>query len=214
MSDVDPVAGAMPMFPLGATMLPTAALPLHVFEPRYRQLVVDCLAADADPPRFGTVLIERGHEVGGGDERAGVGVLATMHDITAFEDGRYHFVAVGVQRLRIAEWLDDSPYPRALVEPWPDPDHDDPTLTPLVAPARQRLASVLELAAQAGLAVQAADVKTSDHPATAVFQLGVIAPLGPADRYRLLGAPSVRDRFRVLGEALDDVESMLRFRLT
>lgn len=55
----------MPMFPLGTVLLPGAILPLHVFEPRYQQLVRDCL--DAPEHEFGVVLIDRGSEVGGGD---------------------------------------------------------------------------------------------------------------------------------------------------
>ena len=43
----------MPMFPLGTVLLPGAVLPLHVFEPRYRQLVIDCLADDTGDPEFG-----------------------------------------------------------------------------------------------------------------------------------------------------------------
>src|SRR6202044_2208664 len=55
------------MFPLSAVLFPHATMPLHVFEPRYRELLRDCLAGDA---RFGIVLIERGSEGGGGDERS------------------------------------------------------------------------------------------------------------------------------------------------
>ena len=40
----------MPMFPLGTVLLPGGVLPLHVFEPRYRQLVIDCLADDTGDP--------------------------------------------------------------------------------------------------------------------------------------------------------------------
>ena len=63
------------MFPLGTVLLPFAHLPLHIFEPRYRALVKDCLAGDGE---FGVVLIERGHEVGGGDVRFGVGTVARI----------------------------------------------------------------------------------------------------------------------------------------
>ena len=55
------------MFPLSAVLFPYATMPLHVFEPRYRALMHDCLAGDR---RFGVVLIERGSEVGGGDQRS------------------------------------------------------------------------------------------------------------------------------------------------
>ena len=49
-----------PMFPLGTVLLPGMALPLHLFEPRYRQLIQDVLDGDGT---FGVCLIERGSEV-------------------------------------------------------------------------------------------------------------------------------------------------------
>ena len=54
----------LPMFPLSAVLFPHASMPLHVFEPRYRELMRECLDGDR---RFGVVLIERG--VGGGRRR-------------------------------------------------------------------------------------------------------------------------------------------------
>ena len=65
-----PVQLPMAMFPLGTVLFPFARLPLHVFEPRYRVLVHDCLR---NRNEFGVVLIERGHEVGGGDDRFRIG---------------------------------------------------------------------------------------------------------------------------------------------
>ena len=75
----------LPMFPLGTVVFPGERLPLRVFEPRYRQLVLDCLAADS--PVFGTTLIERGSEVGGGDERASVGTVMVLRAVEPI-DGR------------------------------------------------------------------------------------------------------------------------------
>ena len=74
------------MFPLGSVLFPGALLPLHVFEPRYRQLVKDCLAGE---PEFGVVLIDRGHEVGGGDVRREVGAVARDPGGERAPDGRY-----------------------------------------------------------------------------------------------------------------------------
>ena len=65
------------MFPLGAVLLPGESLPLQVFEPRYLALVDHCTATP-DRMRFGVVLISRGHEVGGRDERTGVGTVARI----------------------------------------------------------------------------------------------------------------------------------------
>src|SRR5262245_13277872 len=112
----------MPMFPLGVALLPGGVLPLHVFEPRYRQMVHDILSDDVDAPEFGVVMIERGREVGGGDVRTRVGTIARVVDIRALADGRYAMVAVGERRLRVNAWLPDDPYPLADVDAWPDDD--------------------------------------------------------------------------------------------
>ncbi|MDH3706550.1 MAG: LON peptidase substrate-binding domain-containing protein, partial [Acidimicrobiia bacterium] len=66
------------MFPLGSVLLPHNALPLHVFEPRYRQMIETVLDDDR---HFGVVLIERGSEVGGDDVRTDVGCLAEIREI-------------------------------------------------------------------------------------------------------------------------------------
>ena len=80
------------MFPLGTVLVPSLALPLHVFEGRYRALVRHCLAGDRE---FGVVLIERGSEVGGGDERFGVGTVARIAEAAQFPDGRWALITIG-----------------------------------------------------------------------------------------------------------------------
>jgi Lon protease-like protein len=206
----------MPMFPLGGVLLPGAVLPLHVFEPRYRQLVIDCLADDNGDPEFGVALIERGSEVGGGDQRADVGVVARMVRVEALEDGRYSLVTVGTRRIRVNAWLPDDPYPLADVDDWPDEDMDAPGLPALVAELTRRLAAVLELAVALGdMPADGVDLSViDDDPLVASYHLTALSPLGPADRQRLLGAPTPTARLELLANSLDDVEAMLRFRLT
>ena len=114
--------GVMPMFPLGTPLLPGSVLPLHVFEPRYRQLVHDILADDSEVAEFGVVMIARGREVGGGDVRNDVGTVARVLDMRALPDGRYALAAVGADRLRVNAWLPDDPYPLADIDLWPDDD--------------------------------------------------------------------------------------------
>lgn len=206
----------MPMFPLGSVLLPGAVLPLHVFEPRYRQLVIDCLADDTGEPEFGVTLIERGWEVGGGEERAGVGVVAQMVRVEALEDGRYSLVAVGTRRIRVNAWLPDDPYPLADVDDFTDDDPDADGLAGRVGELTSRLADVLALATQLGeLRAEDTDLTSVDaDPLVASYHLTALSPLGPADRYRLLCAPSPAVRLDLLADALDDVEAMLRFRLS
>ena len=107
----------LPMFPLGSVLFPHALLPLHVFEPRYRVLMFDLQRQE---PEFGVVLIERGVEVGGGDERYPVGTVARILEASETPDGRWAVLAQGTRRITVASWLADDPYPRA--EAWDRPD--------------------------------------------------------------------------------------------
>ena len=106
------------MFPLQSALLPGEDLPLRVFEPRYSTLVADCLATD--DPAFGVVLIARGREIGGGDERHDVGALARIAQFADHGAGQYQLKCSVQERFRVVEWLPDDPYPRAVIEEWPD----------------------------------------------------------------------------------------------
>lgn len=201
------------MFPLGTPLLPGAVLPLDVFEPRYRQLVRDLLADDVHPPEFGVTMIERGWEVGGGDQRATVGTVARIVDIEVTPDGRYALVAVGTDRVRVRAWLPDDPYPLADVDRWPDEGEPPTDARARVEALHQRVRKINEVVRELG-AVAPDDDEISDDPALAVYHLGALAPLGPADRYRLLIAAGLGDRLTVLAEALEDAAAALEFRRT
>jgi Lon protease-like protein len=199
----------MPMFPLGTVLLPGVVLPLHVFEPRYQQLVRDCL--EAEQHEFGVVLIDRGSEVGGGDTRADVGVIATMLQVAALDAGRFAVVTVGTRRIRVTRWLPDDPYPRAETEEWPDGDVDV---------SSERLATTAGRAKRcAGLAVEMGDRSNvpegelTGEPSADSFLLAAISPFGPVDQYAALCAPDPLARLDVIDRLLDDVEAGLRFRL-
>jgi uncharacterized protein len=204
----------MPMFPLGLVLVPGGILPLHVFEPRYRQMVIDCLREDGEP-EFGQALITHGREAGGGDERAMVGTIARMLQVDALDDGRYTLIAVGTRRIAVNAWLPDDPYPIADVDEWPDDDPDAAGLDEAVRQAHDRVRATLALAAEVeGQAIDTADTEVSDDPLVATYHLAAIAPIGPADRYRLLAASGPMERMRLLDEVLDDVDAMLKFRLS
>ena len=104
----------LPMFPLGSVLFPGLGLPLRVFEPRYREMMADCLDGDGS---FGVVLIERGSEVGGGEVRLRVATVARILDVSLQEDGTLGVFAVGTSRVEVLEWLPDAPYPAAIVTP-------------------------------------------------------------------------------------------------
>jgi len=201
------------MFPLGSVVVPGMVVPLHVFEPRYRQLVRDCLAGDGE---FGVVLIERGSEVGGGDVRTDAGTVARIVRADEQPDGRWAVAAVGVRRLRIERWLDDDPYPLAEVADWPDlaaagPDEAGAAAALDEVSALLRRASALR--AELGEPAAPLDLALSDDLAVAGYQATAIAPLGPADKQALLCAPTVERRLELMRELLGDQVELLSARL-
>ena len=204
------------MFPLGSVLVPGMLLPLHVFEPRYRALVQDCLAGDG---LFGVVLIARGSEVGGGDIRTDVGTIAEILQTRESPDGRFAVAAVGTRRVRVTRWLEDDPYPRAEVELWPD-EPDDPEAAAGAAAAlgpggeiTVLLRRSAALAAELGEAAPPVDLELADDPALAGFQAVAVAPFGPADRQTLLATPSVAARATLLAELLAGSVELLEARL-
>jgi Lon protease-like protein len=92
----------LPLFPLGTVLLPEMPLSLHVFEPRYRQLVADLLS-DTDPaaPVFGVVALRQGWEVGELSDVHDVGTTARVTDLVPHPDGRCDLTAVGERRFTI-----------------------------------------------------------------------------------------------------------------
>ncbi len=193
------------MFPLGSVLVPRQILPLHVFEPRYRRLVGDCLEGDR---HFGVTLIERGSEVGGGDTRSVVGTMAQITDAQALPDGRWAVVAVGVHRIRVAEWLEDSPYPRAVVEHWSD-DPPGPDLAGLVIEARDRFGSLLRLLVERNLVEDFEDIVFDGEPVVAAEQLVAVSPLGQWDRQQLLMCQGPDTRMALLVQMLDEQHELL-----
>ncbi|HUI02040.1 MAG TPA: LON peptidase substrate-binding domain-containing protein [Acidimicrobiales bacterium] len=176
--DLRPLA----MFPLSTVLFPGAGLGLHVFEERYRALVADCLAGDRS---FGVVLIARGSEVGGGDERVAVGTLATLEVARPLPDGRWDLLARGGGRLRVRAWLGEEPYPRAEVcdlaeEAVPAGE----ALERAEASVRRVRALLSELGRGPGLPAG----PLGSDPGELSWRLCAEAPLGPHDRQRLLEA--------------------------
>jgi Lon protease-like protein len=202
------------MFPLGTPLLPGAVLPLHVFELRYRMMIDDVLHSPNQ--EFGVVLIERGHEVGGGDTRAAVGTMARVVRHEEFEDGRRAVVAVGVRRIRIDEWMDDDPYPIALVGDWPESSSDVTTID-----TREVEAQLDAIVDRFVALLRRIDERTPslDRRATSesvdeyVYRVGSTLPIGPVDRQRLLEAVDSDERLRRAVEAVEDLDAVVRFRL-
>lgn len=204
-----------PMFPLESVRLPGEGLPLRIFEPRYGALVRDCLSGAME---FGVVLIAAGREVGGGDARLDIGSMAHIVDCKDLGDGRYLLECEMRERIRVTEWLDDDPYPKATVEPWPD--EPGATVTGAdIGVVEDRLMEVFERIASSQSAQLPprqqllGEPEPGDDAGKRLYALAARAPMGQADRYSVLAAPSAAARLDALRDAVETVAAMVEFQL-
>lgn len=195
-------------------MLPGEELPLRIFEPRYVALVQDCLAMTE--PVFGVVLIEAGREVGGGDRRSNVGALARIVEYADLGVGRFRLRCVIGERIRVTQWLDDAPYPRADIAVWEDePGSID---SAAVFDVEDRIVGLYErIAAARGSQFGGRSAVLGPEESDVVKRLYGLAarvPMGQADKYAVLSAPSASARLAALSEAVDTVTAMVEFQLS
>jgi Lon protease-like protein len=204
------------MFPLERAMLPGEELPLRIFEPRYSAMISDCLAME--DPAFGVVLIAAGREVGGGDARSDVGTLAHITEVADFGDGRYRLNAVMAERIRVLEWQPDNPYPRAAVEMWPDKP-GEPVGADAIRDVEDRMITLFERIASArGAEVSGRDIvagaDAAPDAAMWLYALTTRLPMGQADRYSVLAAPTNAARVAALNDAVETVSALVEFQLS
>ncbi|AWB94247.1 peptidase S16 [Aeromicrobium chenweiae] len=192
------------MFPLGSVLFPAMPLPLRVFEDRYLQMLQDVLARES--AEFGVVLIERGHEVGGGEQRFSTGTVAQVVEVGP-ADGFVSLVAQGGRRFEVVEWLPDDPYPRALVRLLPALEWDEQwrdrrdEVEELV---RVTMARISEFEEQRW----SSTIGLADEPLAALWQLAAIAPVGAYDQVSLLQATSVEGLLDAVATATQEAAEL------
>jgi Lon protease-like protein len=179
----------LPLFPLQTVLLPSAVLPLHLFEPRYRQLAVDLLTEHVPDRRFGIVAIRNSvvREVETLDHVYAIGCTALLGESKRLPDGRFDIVTTGESRFRLLS-IDRTraPYLVGTVEWQPDerlPSAAEEAVARLSASAR---------AAHRRYCESAWDRETWESPepgtdpAQLAYQLAADCLLPLADRQRLL----------------------------
>jgi uncharacterized protein len=199
------VAETVPLFPLGTVLLPGATLPLHIFEPRYRQLTVDLVTGAVPDKEFGVIAVREGFSPDDDGMAAlhGVGCTAELRDVRRLPDGRYDIVSRGTRRFRLLE-LDagSKPYLMGSVEFLGDAETDadrcdqaaDLTRM-LVASARAAHRRYCSTAWKSGDWTEPAEDTT---PATLPHLLAADCLLPVADRQALLEQTSPTERLRLV----------------
>lgn len=181
----------LPLFPLSVVLFPGTPLPLHIFEPRYKRMLADCLAADR---RFGITPVPGAHEIPGPGT---VGCIAEVRVNQELPDGRSNIVVLGGSRFVLSRLLDESrPYLVALIQTFEDePDSQPPA---------EDIASLSTLFIRYfGLLRQLNDAESEEpalpeEPLTLSFQVAGALECDPGVKQRLLAERSTARRVKAL----------------
>lgn len=117
----------LPLFPLPVVLFPGVPLPLHIFEPKYRQMLTDISAGNS---LFGLSYFDATASSNAVPPAGHVGCVAEVTETQAFPDGRSNILTVGVIRYRIDEYVErGDPYLVARVSFFEDDEEDEASLT-------------------------------------------------------------------------------------
>lgn len=189
----------LPLFPLpNVVLFPNVFLPLHIFEPRYREMVADALASDR---MIGMVLLRPGwdRDYEGRPPLYSVGCSGVLTHNERLPDGRYNIVLRGMERFRIVEEDHGLSYRRAVVQPLPD-DSLDADGRAAVRRQRSKLESMLgPTRSSAGDSRMPASMSDEDL----VNALAQYLDFEPLEKQALLEQPCLRSRAESLVELLE-----------
>jgi Lon protease-like protein len=186
----------LPLFPLNTVLFPGQLLPLHIFEPRYRQMIGECIQHGQ---AFGVVLIRSGEEVGAAAEPVEVGTTAHIVQVESVADGRMNILCVGKARFRITELLHDKPYLSGRVEWWPwEPYQAGSADVDRIRRQLDRYVHILAETTDSKL-----ELTLPDEPATLANIAASVLQVETSEKQRLLTTPSV-------GAMLIDVADLLQ----
>ena len=196
----------LPLFPLPVVLFPGVPLPLHIFEPRYREMLSDCLAGDR---RFGIVFTAEDDLEG--PARGDVGCVAVIQSAQELPDGRSNLIVIGEERFAIGRLVTgERPYLLGEVYSYLDLDEPMEALTPFA----DQLRGVFERVGRAARTL--ADDRDPlpplpDDPAALSFTIASLIDLDGPGRQRLLASRSPLGRIReldaLLSPAVDTLEA-------
>ncbi|HEX8637848.1 MAG TPA: LON peptidase substrate-binding domain-containing protein [Pyrinomonadaceae bacterium] len=190
----------LPLFPLPLVLLPNELLPLHIFEPRYRQMLKDAML---DKNMFGVLLFEPVESFAEKPALGAVGCVAEIREVQQMPDGRSNLLTIGVIRFRLLDYIEaGEPYLIGDVDFFEDEPQDLNVLEPLadeVFVLFERIARAAhKLSGQRGKLpeIPRAEAEQFSFLVTAAFNLDNNL------KYRLLETRSTVERLEKLREIL------------
>jgi Lon protease-like protein len=182
---------SVPLFPLNTVLFPGMALPLHVFEPRYRQMIGACLEDNAP---FGVVLV-RPESLYGLEVPYTVGTLARIMDYERLPDGRYNLLTRGMHRFRIVQESRDRAYMRGLVCPLRDVDESPDVLAALAREAREAFIAYLGVVLTL-VGSEAREIAIPQDPADLSHTIAMCLTSEDCEKQKLLEMTSASERLQ------------------
>lgn len=188
----------LPIFPLNVVLFPEMPLPLHIFEPRYQEMLRVCRERELP---FGVCLIRSGVEVGGPAAPYSIGTVARILTVDDLPEGRANLMTLGGERFQIAELYQEQPYLEAEIEPLTAEEEGDLGDLPRRAEAAaQRFMKVLF--ALAGESERSVDLP--DDPLKLSYVLGALLQAPNSFKQELLECNVIADRLRLELARLDE----------
>jgi Lon protease-like protein len=185
------------LFPLPIVLVPTERIPLHIFEPRYRELIEECVESEAD---FGLALTS------GDGAVHEIGTRARVTDVLeVLDDGRMNIVVEGGERFRLLELTSGRSFTTGIVEPVVD--LDEPANPDDIERAAAIFAELAELA-DTDVDIPDPDSETYD------WELAARVDFGVEPKQEILAATSPRARMSRLVELLDTSLEAMRLEAT
>jgi len=189
-----PPNGRLRIFPLNTVLFPGAALSLHIFEPRYKQMVSECLEGGE---AFGVCLIREGNEAGDPNVLTyEIGTTAEIDEVKPLEGGRYYISTVGRRRFRVEHVVSREPYLLVDVEYLDEENVTDPEkVNALVGEIRSVFRQYLRLLVL--FSGMQADIALPEDPLDASFLIGDALQVADSMKQRLLEVCDTEQRLKV-----------------
>lgn len=182
----------LPLFPLNVVLFPGTVSPLHVFEMRYRQMIIDCQREERP---FGIVLA-RPESQHLNEKPYPVGTIVDISNLTRLDDGRYTFMAIGIKRFRIVSEHRERPYLSGLVEPFEDVAEPENELLTLTQQAYSLFSAYLGMLLEASDGDSNVDASMPDVPEDLSHFIAYFLDIQEEQKQRFLELTSTRQRLQ------------------
>ena len=184
------------LFPLPLVLLPHEVLPLHIFEPRYREMLADI---EVERNLFGISFFEPTDSFSDKPEIGSTGCVAEVREVQTMEDGRSNILTAGIIRYRVLDYVDQGkPYLTAEVEFFEDGEVEEAVLVPTAAEIFELFERIAKAAFDlSGNRGRFPEIQKSD-PERLSFIVTAAFSLDNELKYALLETNSTIDRFEKL----------------